>query len=360
MRHQSAEVMRPARFIDRAGGLKDVGKAARWPGRPRTRQRVHVCGLCPAQFGLAQARAAQTRDQRRRLIAGRRRPRPATSGIARQRFRARAIWAGKALGPDRRRDQSVAAKFPGHQRMRGHCTDRRPSAQPPFAPPIDRTSRNDFASLIRHAQIKFLDVRDSRATRRRAVHHHATRFQRCSHNAQTAAPRWCSARPARRSRLRSSLIVFTMPKICSTNCGARPIDGSSSRIVSGATSTHGPSRTSAALRPRYSRPATCAALSDAGNSCRPSQDPRDRAPCRRAVIGPGQQVFFDGQVLKTMTPFHDLNDTLLDRIGRVASCTSTPRYLIDPLVTSPRSDASRSESPSASWSSLRHCRPARQ
>ena len=43
----------------------------------------------------------------------------------------------------------------------------------------------------------------------------------------------------------------------------------------------------------------------------------DRAFAVRPGIGAGHQVFFDGQVLETVTPLHDLNNACLDQIGGI-------------------------------------------
>ena len=90
-------------------------------------------------------------------------------------------------------------------------------------------------------------------------------------------------------------------KISSTICGARPIDGSSSRIIFGPRHQRAADRaSSAARRRRCIRPASCAAPSGAGNIRRHARGrARDSGRAVAAGVGAGEQVLLDREVARS-------------------------------------------------------------
>ena len=75
--------------------------------------------------------------------------------------------------------------------------------------------------------------RSARSSLRRRRPSRRGRSRGCSRSRRSAAPPWCSARRAGSDTPSFWFRSRTISKISSTSCGARPIDGSSSRIIFG-------------------------------------------------------------------------------------------------------------------------------
>ena len=107
------------------------------------------------------------------------------------------------------------------------------SGQPALAAAVVLDVAEALAPGRRQAEVELLHVLVLRELRRRRRPSRRGRSRGCSRSRRSAAPPSCSARRAGSDTRSFAFRSRTISKISSTSCGARPIDGSSSRIIFG-------------------------------------------------------------------------------------------------------------------------------
>ena len=108
-----------------------------------------------------------------------------------------------------------------------------PSCQPALAALVALHVAEALAVAAAHAEVELLDVLVLAQRVRLRRPSRCGRSPGCSRSRRSAAPCWCSARRAGRSRAPCVFRSFTISNTSSTICGARPIDGSSSSTIFG-------------------------------------------------------------------------------------------------------------------------------